>query len=182
MNYLKNFILICFLFFLAMAFLFKKQQAIEWTRASIPCTDTTFCSSAGNVSFWKPEYAQKACPSGWRLPTKADLLLFVNELDGKDNGRIGGKEVDSVYLQTKFPFKLNGLFLPSRQKAIGVNQMTGFYTSSDTLMEINGVKKWRVIGLHIYRAGNGRLNIEPTYSVKEDRMHFECKCVKSSKL
>ena len=126
----------------------------------------------GKDVFVKRDSVYKFIPKGWSIPDLDDIKLFIKNLDGNENST-GGKEVSASYLSSIIPFRLNGIYYSSMNKAFGKNTMTAFYTSPDILWSSNDEpEKLTQVSLHIYSARNGNLNVEPTYTRVENGVTY----------
>lgn len=175
------FTILCFTFFSAEAqfgngsFTDKKTKItyrfvtvnnLDWMQddVAVALPDTADVITVGQ-RFVKRSAIEKFCPKGWRLPTLQEVRSLIDVLDGEKN-KTGGKTVDSTYLQTIFPFTLSGFYYSTANRIVGEGFMTAYYTATDTLrsFDTTGVKKQAQVAIHIYTAGPGKINIEPTFS------------------
>lgn len=117
-----------------------------------------------SLVFVKRERVAQFVPRGWSLPKLSDIKNLLQALEGTPNST-GGKTVDSSYLKKLLPFELNGIYYTSAKRVIGSRSMCAFYTATDTLWQFRGGAPVPAqVALHLYRQGQGRLNIEPTYA------------------
>jgi len=127
---------------------------------------------SGKTIFIKREKLDKFTPKGWAIPSWEDFKIFIKNLDGEENST-GGKEVTATYLSNILPFKLKGIYYSSVKNVFGINSMTAYYSSTDTLRSNNSnPPKLSQIALHIYSGRNGSLNVEPTYAIIENGLIY----------
>jgi uncharacterized protein (TIGR02145 family) len=98
--------------------------------------DPANCDQWGRIYTW--DAVKDACPDGWRLPTKSEFDILINEVGGADTGgthlKVGGLSGFNAILAGGMD--KNGFY-------IGVNVATGYWSSTNH--STNGFKK--VLGL-----------------------------------
>jgi uncharacterized protein (TIGR02145 family) len=88
-----------------------------------------YCDSFGRLYTWQA--ALKACPSGWKLPTKDDFLALIDQCGGKDVA--GAKLIEGG--KTGFNAKFAGDYQQSDDFYFGTGEMTSFWSSTQTNVE-----------------------------------------------
>lgn len=129
--------------------------------------------------------AQIACPNGWHLPSKKEWNQLIATIPSKENSR-GGRMFSKkdILDSTRYNIQLAG-FRSADGTYRALNQMTIFWTSSDTTLvnmkdaRFNGKK---FIGYHFYLSISDSVNAEPTYAnAHGTRLLAYCRCIKDAK-